>query len=122
MTRNIIIVNQITFTNRIYLIFRFVHIGPILTAFINGKISPRNDATHNAHLFDPHIILPVTNNETTVILCANALNHSIAATTLELNAVILRYGFQVRIPEFLIKIKRTILELSGYQPDSKVLL
>ena len=93
------------FSNNILIIFRFVHIGPILTAFINGKISPRNDAIHNAHLFDPHIILPVTNNETTVILCANALNHSIAATTLELNAVILRYGFQVKMPDSIIMIK-----------------
>ena len=36
------------------------------------------------------------NNETTVILCANALDHSLAATTMTLNTIMLRYGFQVK--------------------------
>ena len=79
-------------------ICRFLHIGPILTSFIQGYKSPNVDANaiHNTHCFDPLNILPISNNETTVILCANALDNSIAATTMTLNTIMLRYGFQVK--------------------------
>ena len=76
--------------------FRFVHIGPILTAFIHGNNSSKLGANNmpNNHVFDAHNVLPISNNETTVILCANALGQSIPATV-TLNTVMLQYGFQV---------------------------
>ena len=89
---------HMTYINAYYIIYcRFLHIGPILTSFIHGYKSPNTEvqAIHNTHLFDPLNILPISNNETTVILCANALDHSIAATTMTLNTIMLRYGFQV---------------------------
>ena len=49
----------------------------------------------NNHVFDAHNVLPISNNETTVILCANALGQSIPATV-TLNTVMLQYGFQVK--------------------------
>ena len=78
--------------------FRFVHIGPILTAFIHGNNSSKLGANTmpNNHMFDAHNVLPISNNETTVILCANALGQSIPATV-TLNTVMLQYGFQVEL-------------------------
>ena len=48
----------------------------------------------DSHMFDAHNVLPISSNETTVILCANALGHYIPATV-TLNTVMLQYGFQV---------------------------
>ena len=46
-------------------------------------------------MFDPLRILPISDNETTVILCSNALDPFYSETAVALNTIAIRYGFQV---------------------------
>ena len=77
--------------------FRFVHVGPILTSVIyNNTPSFDSDASRNdTGMFDPLKILPISYNDTTVILCSNALDPSKSTLPVAINSIMLRYGFQV---------------------------
>ena len=76
---------------------RFLHIGPILTSFIYGhnSQSSAHADVNDTQMFDPLRILPISDNETTVILCSNALDPFYSETAVALNTIALRYGFQV---------------------------
>ena len=80
-----------------FMLYRFLHIGPILTSFIYGhKTQSTTQAdVNNTQMFDPLRILPISDNETTVILCSNALDPFYSETAVALNTIALRYGFQV---------------------------
>ena len=77
--------------------FRFVHVGPILTSVIyNGTSTFDSDASRNdTEMFDPLKILPISYNDTIVILCSNALDPSKSTLPVAINSIMLRYGFQV---------------------------
>ena len=80
-----------------FMLYRFLHIGPILTSFIYGHKtqSSAHADVNNTQMFDPLRILPISDNETTVILCSNALDPFYSETAVALNTIALRYGFQV---------------------------
>ena len=81
----------------IFVPYRFLHIGPILTSFIYGhnSQSSAHADVNDTQMFDPLRILPISDNETTVILCSNALDPFYSETAVALNTIALRYGFQV---------------------------
>ena len=81
----------------IFISYRFLHIGPILTSFIYGhnSQSSAHDDVNDTQMFDPLRILPISDNETTVILCSNALDPFYSETAVAVNTIALRYGFQV---------------------------
>ena len=66
----------------------------MLTSYIYG-LRASDAAMNDTHIFDPLKILPISDSETTIILCANALKHYNKSTPITLNAIFLRYGFQV---------------------------
>ena len=80
-----------------FMLYRFLHIGPILTSFIYGHKtqSSAHADVNNTQMFDPLRILPISDNETTVILCSNALDPFYSETAVALNTIAIRYGFQV---------------------------
>ena len=81
----------------IFVSYRFLHIGPILTSFIYGQNSQSSAHAdvNDTQMFDPLRILPISDSETTVILCSNALDPFYSETAVALNTIAIRYGFQV---------------------------
>ena len=67
---------------------------------------------NDTHIFDPLKILPITYNETTLILCSNALDPAQSTTSVTINSIMLRYGFQVLYPSFIFLLD--ILILTGH--------
>ena len=95
---NVNFVSKNQFNKYLFLIsYRFLHIGPILTSFIYGHNSQRSAHADvkDTQMFDPLRILPISDNETTVILCSNALDPFYSETAVALNTIAIRYGFQV---------------------------
>ena len=72
----------------------------MLTSFINKVTSSRglDTAVNDTHIFDPLNILPISYNETTLIMCSNALDPTKSTTSVTINSIMLRYGFQVMHP------------------------
>ena len=82
-----------------FLIFRFLHIGPTLTSFLfSHDVHNTSDVTNNdTNSCDPLKLLPISDNDTTVIWCSNAIQNHNSVHAVALNNIILRYGFQVEI-------------------------